>query len=99
MAPKPPIDPPSPADPIPQPPDRDPPPLVPPGPIPPVARDAPLAIVSPRRIHQLFQISVFLKGIYGVLESTAGFLLALISPGKIVQWLVWLTHDEFEKDP
>src|SRR4051794_11115100 len=58
-----------------------------------------MAVVSERRIHQLFEISVLLKGFYAVLECAAGIGLALISTNTILGWITWLTQDEIAKDP
>src|SRR5438132_436593 len=55
--------------------------------------------VSGRRIHQLFEISVFLKGFYAVLECAAGIALAFLSTNTVVSWITWLTQDEFAENP
>ena len=48
-----------------------------------------------RHIHQIFEVSILLKGAHALLECIAGVALALVSPRTIVSWITWLTQDEF----
>jgi uncharacterized membrane protein len=51
------------------------------------------------RIHQLFQLSVLLKGAHALIECASGVLLAVVSTQTIVGWVDWLTQDELSEDP
>lgn len=44
------------------------------------------------RIHQIFKISIMLKGIDALIECFSGIMLALVSNGKIVNLVNLLTH-------
>ena len=58
-----------------------------------------MAAFTEHRIHQIFEVSILLKGAHAVLECLAGVALALISTDTIVGWITWLTQDEFNEDP
>jgi uncharacterized membrane protein len=58
-----------------------------------------VAALSEHRIHQVFEISILLKGAHAVLECLSGVALALISTDTIVSWVTWFTQDEFGEDP
>jgi uncharacterized membrane protein len=58
-----------------------------------------MARLSERRIHQVFEISVLLKGSHALLECVAGAALAIVSTRTIVNWITWFTQDEFIEDP
>jgi uncharacterized membrane protein len=58
-----------------------------------------MAALTEHRIHQIFEVSILLKGAHALLECIAGFALALVSPRTIVSWITWLTQDEFIEDP
>jgi uncharacterized membrane protein len=45
--------------------------------------------VQEKRIHQLFQISVALKGLHGIVEIAGGIALAFFKTDAIVRWLYW----------
>ena len=51
------------------------------------------------RIHQLFQLSVLLKGAHALVECAGGVLLAIVSTQTVVGWVDWLTQDELSEDP
>jgi uncharacterized membrane protein len=57
------------------------------------------AVVNEHRIHQLFQISVLLKGAHAVIECVGGLALALISTSTIVDLVNALTAEELIDDP
>ena len=40
--------------------------------------------MNEHRIHQIFQISVLLKGVHALVECVAGIVLALVSTGTVV---------------
>src|SRR6266567_1228384 len=58
-----------------------------------------MARLTEHRIHQIFEVSVLLKGAHAVLECAGGFAFALVSNRTIVNWITWLTQDEFIEDP
>jgi uncharacterized membrane protein len=51
------------------------------------------------RIHQLFKISVLLKGAHALIECIGGIALALISTDTIVHLVNLLTQDELVENP
>ncbi len=51
------------------------------------------------RIHQIFQVSVLLKGAHAALECLSGAVLALISTSTIVNLVNALTQEELLADP
>src|SRR5438105_3138556 len=55
--------------------------------------------LTEHRIHQIFEVSVLLKGAHAVLECAGGFAFALVSTRTIVNWITWSTQDEFIEDP
>jgi uncharacterized membrane protein len=55
--------------------------------------------LTEHRIHRIFEVSVLLKGVHAVLECVGGLALAVISTRTIVDWMTWLTQDEFIEDP
>jgi uncharacterized membrane protein len=57
------------------------------------------AAVNEHRIHQLFQISVLLKGAHAVIECVGGLALALISTSTIVELVNAVTAEDLIDDP
>jgi uncharacterized membrane protein len=55
--------------------------------------------LTEHRIHEIFQLSVLLKGAHAVLECVSGLALALVSNASIVNTITWLTQDELIQDP
>jgi uncharacterized membrane protein len=55
--------------------------------------------MNERRVHQLFEISVLLKGAHALIECVAGLALALVSTSTIVSLINRLTQDELVEDP
>jgi uncharacterized membrane protein len=49
--------------------------------------------------HRIFSISVFIKGLDGLLEIVAGFLLLFVSHAYITRAVVALTAPELSEDP
>ena len=58
-----------------------------------------MAALSEHRIHQIFEVSILLKGAHAVLECLGGIAFARISTDTIVSWITWFTQDEFTEDP
>jgi uncharacterized membrane protein len=55
--------------------------------------------MNERRIHQIFQVSVLLKGAHALIECLGGIALALVSTGSIANFVNAITQDELIKDP
>src|SRR5262245_23541289 len=55
--------------------------------------------MNERRVHQLFTISVLLKGAHALIECVGGILLAAVSTQAIVDLVNALTQDELIHDP
>jgi uncharacterized membrane protein len=55
--------------------------------------------VNEHRIHQLFQVSVLLKGAHAVIECVGGLALALISTSTIVDLVNAMTAEDLIDDP
>lgn len=52
-----------------------------------------------RRVHQLFTVSVVLKGAHAAIECAGGIALAVISSPTIVNVVRTLTQEELVEDP
>lgn len=55
--------------------------------------------MNERRIHQIFVVSVLLKGAHALIECVSGAALFLISTATIVHWVNLLTQEELVEDP
>ncbi len=55
--------------------------------------------MNEHRIHQIFQISVLLKGAHALVECLGGLMLALVSTSTIVSLVNRLTQEELIEDP
>lgn len=55
-------------------------------------------MLSERRIHQIFRVSVLLKGVHALLECVGGIALALISTDAIVAFVNRLTQEDLIED-
>jgi uncharacterized membrane protein len=55
--------------------------------------------IPEKRIHEIFRLSVLLKGAHALLECITGLALALVSVDTIARTLTWLTQDELTEDP
>ena len=58
-----------------------------------------MAALTEHRIHQIFEVSILLKGAHALLECIGGVALAFVSLRTIVSWITWLTQDELIEDP
>ncbi|MEO5613115.1 MAG: DUF2127 domain-containing protein [Sphingomicrobium sp.] len=54
--------------------------------------------IQEKRIHQLFEVSILLKGAHAVIECFGGLALALTSTAAIRAWVDRLTQDELLHD-
>jgi len=55
--------------------------------------------MNEHRIHQIFQVSVLLKGAHALIECLGGIALALVSTNSIANFVNAITQDELIKDP
>ncbi|GLS36623.1 hypothetical protein GCM10010869_22140 [Mesorhizobium tianshanense] len=55
--------------------------------------------VHERRIHQIFEIGVWLKGAHALIECVGGLLLYVVSTDTIASWVNAFTQDELIEDP
>jgi uncharacterized membrane protein len=55
--------------------------------------------MNERRVHQIFEISVLLKGAHALIECTGGLALAFISTSTITGLVNALTQEELIEDP
>jgi uncharacterized membrane protein len=55
--------------------------------------------VSERRVHQIFQMSVLLKGAHALIECLGGIALALVHTSSIANFVDMITHNELIEDP
>jgi uncharacterized membrane protein len=46
-----------------------------------------------------FRITLYLKGLDGLLEIAGGIFLLIIKPEQVTRFVTWLTHDELSQDP
>ena len=52
-----------------------------------------------KRIHQIFEVSVALKGLHALLEIAGGLALALTSTATIIGWINRFSQGELTEDP
>ena len=55
--------------------------------------------MNERRVHQIFEISVLLKGAHALIECIGGLALALVSTNAIKSLVNALTQEELIEDP
>lgn len=55
--------------------------------------------MNERRIHQIFEVGVLLKGAHALIECIGGLLLAFVSTSAITRLINALTQDELIEDP
>lgn len=55
--------------------------------------------MNEKRIHQVFEVSVLLKGAHALIECLGGAALYLISTASITSWVNMLTQEELIEDP
>ncbi|MDE2227819.1 MAG: DUF2127 domain-containing protein [Alphaproteobacteria bacterium] len=55
--------------------------------------------MNERRIHQVFEISILLKGAHALIECIGGLVLAVVSTSTIPSLIDALTQDELIEDP
>ena len=55
--------------------------------------------MNERRIHQIFEISLVLKGAHALIECAGGLVFAFVSTGAITSLVNALTQEELLEDP
>ena len=55
--------------------------------------------MNERRVHQIFEISVLLKGAHALIECIGGLVLAFVSTSTITSLINALTQEELIEDP
>ena len=55
--------------------------------------------INEHRVHQIFQVSVLLKGAHALIECLGGIVLALVGTGSIVNFVNAITQDELIENP
>ncbi|TPM84786.1 DUF2127 domain-containing protein [Mesorhizobium sp. B2-3-3] len=55
--------------------------------------------MNEQRVHQIFEVSLLLKGAHALVECIGGLLLALVSTSTIVALVNKLTQEELTEDP
>jgi len=55
--------------------------------------------MNERRIHQIFEVSVLLKGAHALIECICGLVLAFVSTSAITSLVNSLTQEELIEDP
>lgn len=55
--------------------------------------------MNERRIHQIFEISVVLKGLHALVECAGGIALYFLSGETIANWADLLSQEELTEDP
>jgi uncharacterized membrane protein len=56
-------------------------------------------IWTEKNIHLLFEVSLWLKGVFALLEVIAGFAAYFVSQQLLLSLVQWVTKDEFAEDP
>ena len=54
--------------------------------------------VTERRIHEIFEVSIILKGLHALIEVAGGIAFYLISAQTVLDWTNWLTRNELVED-
>src|SRR5229473_185165 len=55
--------------------------------------------MNERRVHQIFKISVLLKGAHALVECIGGLVLTFVSTSAITNLINTLTQEELIEDP
>lgn len=55
--------------------------------------------MNERRIHQIFEIGILLKGVHGLLECLGGVALAAVSAEAVTHLVLRATQGELTEDP
>ena len=55
--------------------------------------------MNEHRIHQIFEVSVWLKGAHALIECVSGILLYIVTTDAIASWVNTFTQEELIEDP
>ena len=55
--------------------------------------------VSEHRIHQIFRVSVILKGLHALVEIAGGVFFYVVSAQWVLHWVNYMTQSELVEDP
>lgn len=55
--------------------------------------------VTEHRIHQIFRVSVLLKGVHALIEIGGGIMFYLLNAREVLYWVNLLTQEELTEDP
>lgn len=55
--------------------------------------------VNEHRIHQVFRVSVILKGLHALTEIAGGLVFYVVSAPTMLHWVNLVTQDELTEDP
>jgi uncharacterized membrane protein len=55
--------------------------------------------VDEHRIHQIFEVSIWLKGAHALIECIGGILLYVVTTDAIASWVNAFTQEELIEDP
>ncbi|QKC93972.1 DUF2127 domain-containing protein [Mesorhizobium sp. NZP2298] len=58
-----------------------------------------MKLVDEHRIHQIFEVSLWLKGAHALIECIGGILLYVVTTDTIASWVNALTAEELIEDP
>lgn len=56
-------------------------------------------IINEKRIYLLFEVSLWLKGLFALSEIVAGIATYFVSQQFLLSLVLWVTKDEFVEDP
>ena len=55
--------------------------------------------INEHRVHQIFRISVILKGLHALTEIAGGLVFYMVSAQAVLDWVNLLTQEELTEDP
>ena len=56
-------------------------------------------LLDEKKIHLLFEVSLWLKGLFALAEIVAGIAAYFVSQQVLLSLVLWVTKDEFAEDP
>jgi uncharacterized membrane protein len=59
----------------------------------------PRRLLDQTKVHLVFEVSLWLKGLFAVSEIMAGIAVYFISQQFLLSIVLWVTKDEFAEDP
>ncbi|MPW23411.1 DUF2127 domain-containing protein [Paraburkholderia sp. CNPSo 3157] len=58
-----------------------------------------IAMLDEKKLHLVFEVSLWFKGIFALSESAAGMATYFIPQRLFLTFVLWVTRDEFAEDP